>query len=88
MGEKLPHRNEILSSITKIVLEKHGEFELKNASLRIIKYDLHTGLVIIRCGHKSIQKVKDALNIMTKPARIELIGISGTLKTLKRKFIK
>jgi RNase P/RNase MRP subunit POP5 len=68
---------------TKNNLIRCIEFGLKGIKLQIIEYDENTGQGIIRCGHKSVRDIIDFLNSVS----ITVIGVSGTIKTLRRKFL-
>jgi len=56
---------------------------LRGIKLQIIEYDEHTGQGVIRCGHKSVRIIMDFLNSVN----INVTGVSGTIKTLRRKFL-
>jgi len=56
----------------------------------VIKFDVETGLGIIRCGHNSLnqilQSIQEAGGIL-KELKLRTLGTSGSIKTLKRKFL-
>ena len=54
---------------------------------QIIQYDVQKGLGIIKCDHKSIQYLLKSLQNMTNLSSIRVIGISGTIKSLRKKFL-
>lgn len=68
---------------TKKNLKKCLEFGLTGIKLQIIEYNEHTGQGVIRCGHKSVKMIQDFLNSVN----ITVTGVSGTIKTLRRKFL-
>ena len=68
---------------TKKNLIRCIESGLRGIKFQIIEYDEHTGHGIIRCGHKSVRIIIDFLNSVS----ITVKGISGTIKTLRRKFL-
>jgi ribonuclease P/MRP protein subunit POP5 len=57
----------------------------------IIEYNSSKKVGISLCGHRSLDKVKLALSKVEKITKeeiaIKVIGISGTIKKLKRKFL-
>lgn len=59
--------------------------------IRIIEYDPSSGLGIIRCDHRAVSLL---LNVLKDPTKTlgkydaETIGVSGSIKTLKRKFLQ
>ncbi len=56
----------------------------------VIKLDVEKGLGIIRCGHNSLnqilQSIQEAEGIL-KELKLRTLGTSGSIKTLKRKFL-
>ncbi|MCK5402636.1 hypothetical protein KAI60_00845 [Candidatus Bathyarchaeota archaeon] len=56
----------------------------------VIKFDVETGLGIIRCGHnyldQILQSIQESRGIL-KELKFRTLGTSGSIKTLKRKFL-
>ena len=56
----------------------------------VVKFDVETGLGIIRCGHNSLDQILQSIQEperMLKELNFETLGTSGSIKTLKRKFL-
>ena len=56
----------------------------------VIKFDVETGEGIIRCGHNSLNKILQSLQEIKgilKKLKFRTLGTSGSIKTLKRKFL-
>ena len=68
---------------TKKNLIRCIESGLRGIRLRIIEYDEHTGQGVIRCGHKSVKIIQEFLSSVS----IHVTGVTGTIKTLRRKFL-
>jgi ribonuclease P/MRP protein subunit POP5 len=72
------------------ILGKVIEYEgIKKFS--IIEYDSSKKVGILLCSHRSLDKMKLALSKVKKATKgqmmIEVIGISGTIRKLRRKFL-
>jgi RNase P/RNase MRP subunit POP5 len=59
--------------------------------IRIIEYHAATGIGILLCGHTDLPQLRQVFQKLSKPSvtphPIHLLGVSGTLKTLRRKFL-
>ena len=57
--------------------------------IRIIQFDRKTGVGILRCGHTSLNHVVQSLQESKRLEEFQLrtLGTSGSIKTLKRKFL-
>ena len=55
--------------------------------LRVVEYDPVSGYGILRCGHTSLAATLRHLTATCRELDIESIGVSGTLKALRRKFL-
>ncbi|MFH0897283.1 MAG: Rpp14/Pop5 family protein [Candidatus Bathyarchaeota archaeon] len=59
--------------------------------IRIIKYDAEIGLGVVRCDHRAVNLL---LVVLRNPNKTlgnydaKTIGISGSIKTLRRKFLQ
>jgi ribonuclease P/MRP protein subunit POP5 len=63
----------------------------KMMRVRLLDYDVEKGVGMLLCDHKSVEKVRGAFNNIQSKSRgkmtIQMIGVSGTIKALKRKFL-
>ena len=63
----------------------------KMMRVRLLDYDVEKGVGMLLCDHKSVEKIRGAFNnIQSKnqgKMTIQMIGVSGTIKALKRKFL-
>lgn len=84
-------RKEVLNALPASILESRGSSDFRKRGLRLIMYDRRYGVGIIRCGHRDLGKVKsfliDLKEISGRDVTVRVIGVSGTLKALKRKFL-
>jgi RNase P/RNase MRP subunit POP5 len=54
-----------------------------------VNYNPNVGLGIVRCDHRAVQALSFALNSITEITHkfnVETLGVSGTIKALKRKI--
>ncbi|MCS7131150.1 MAG: hypothetical protein NZ934_00235 [Hadesarchaea archaeon] len=58
---------------------------------KLISFDEVSQRGLLRCGHKLVaefkDKMKEAKGIDGKEARLVILGVSGTIKAAKRKFL-
>jgi len=63
----------------------------KMMRVRLLDYDVEKGLGMLLCDHKSVEKIRSTFgNVQNKSqgkTTIHVIGVSGTIKALKRKFL-
>jgi RNase P/RNase MRP subunit POP5 len=63
----------------------------KMMRVRLLDYDAEKGLGMLLCDHKSVEKIRSAFNNIQGKSHgemtIQMIGVSGTIKALKRKFL-
>jgi RNase P/RNase MRP subunit POP5 len=59
--------------------------------IRIIEYNAVSGVGILLCDHKSLPQLRKVFHKLSTPSAtphpIHLLGVSGTLKTLRQKFL-
>lgn len=60
--------------------------------IRVIEYDEKTGLGIIRCNNRTVDIIRPSFEKITEAStnllNAEVLGVSGTIKALRRKFLK
>lgn len=80
----------VIDSIVASVQRLFGEYGASHANLKFIKYIPQEGLLVIRCSHRALEKVRAAITSTTKihekTATIHVVGVSGTLKALSKKI--
>jgi RNase P/RNase MRP subunit POP5 len=64
----------------------------KMMRVRLLDYDVEKGLGMLLCDHKSVDKIRDVFVNVHDESRgkttIHVMGVSGTIKALKRKFLR
>ncbi|MFX1518587.1 MAG: Rpp14/Pop5 family protein [Promethearchaeota archaeon] len=77
----------VFNSISRSILSLFGEVEASQSGIWLIEYDpeMHQG--ILRCTHKSLEKVQTAMaavsRIDDRPIIIHLLKTSGTIRSLR-----
>jgi ribonuclease P/MRP protein subunit POP5 len=83
---------DLVNTIWHSILNCLGELGASETDLWIAKdtYDEKHQTGIIRCSHKSVEKVRAALALIQRIGDIRVVikvlGVSGTIKTAKIKF--
>jgi len=67
------------------------KMEVDKTMLKLVLYDTDSRRGLLRCGHKQVNEVKAAMlsikKIGGKEASFVILGVSGTVKAAKRKFL-
>ena len=88
-GTKASKRKIYGALIRNMSMSKDGRGEGR-PYIRVIEYDVETGLGIIRCGHKSIgqllRSIREARGVLAE-LNLKTLGTSGSVKALRRRFL-
>ncbi len=91
--ENNQHFNEriLMDAIWNAVLNLFGEYGASQTNLRLIKYYLERSYMVIHCSHLALENVRASIASITEiqgiPAVIHVIGVSGTLRGLRKKAL-
>lgn len=58
----------------------------EKSAIKLVEFDPEAGLGVLRCGHLQLKELKSKRGARHK-TKIAVIGVSGTLKAAKRKFM-
>jgi len=79
-----------MDAVWNAVLQLFGEYGASQTNLILMKHNLKPNYAIFRCSHKALDMVKASLASITqtsgKPVAIRVLGVSGTLKGLRRQL--
>ncbi|HML02557.1 MAG TPA: Rpp14/Pop5 family protein [Candidatus Bathyarchaeia archaeon] len=79
--------NAFLGSVSRLF----GEYGVSKAGLVLLSHDPVKNCAVLRCTSASLDMVKASLasitNVGSKPAAVHILGVSGTLKSLRGKFL-
>jgi RNase P/RNase MRP subunit POP5 len=82
-------KRELLAIFMEKIAAKIGKEGSEIYNIRIIEYDLNTGIGIVRCNHRALGLLLSVLRDSTEAFgkySIETQRVSGSIKTLKRKL--
>jgi ribonuclease P/MRP protein subunit POP5 len=79
----------VMDAVEASVQKLFGEYGASQANLKLIEYIPQKNQLVIRCSHKTLEKVRAAvtstIKINGKTATIHVVSVSGTLKALSKK---
>jgi len=84
---------EVNGAIYQSVLNLLGELGMAESSVFILRgiYTPDKKIGLIRCSHTAVEHVRAALALASRvgeePIMIEVLGISGTIKAARRKYL-
>ena len=88
-SEQTVSKRNLADAVWKVILQLFGEYGASQADLGLIEYDQEKDLGIIRCSRRAVEMVRASVASITeineKSVAIHVLGVSGTLKALRRK---
>ena len=79
--------NAFLGSVSRLF----GEYGVSKAGLVLLSHDAVANCAVLRCTNTALDMVRASLasitEIRSKPAAVHVLGVSGTLRSLRRKFL-
>jgi len=91
MGEQFIEKEDLIRALWDAVLQLFGEYGASCVNLSLIGYEAEGNYAILRCSHGALDMVRASIASMTeikgKPVAIHVLGVSGTLKSLRKKFL-
>jgi len=90
-SEQAVTESDVMNTVWKAVLKLFGEYGASKTDLSLMEADLQRNYAIVRCSHTSLERVRASIASITEingnPAVVNVIGVSGTLKSLRKKAI-
>jgi ribonuclease P/MRP protein subunit POP5 len=91
LSEHSVSREDVVDAVWSAVLRLFGEYGASQASLTFIEYNSERSWGIVRCSHRAVEMVRASVASVTeineKPAAIDVVGVSGTLKALRKRVL-
>jgi RNase P/RNase MRP subunit POP5 len=88
-SDELFDSKEFMDVVWSAVLRLYGEYGASRVGLTLIDYDMEKRFAVIRTIHTAVDMVRTALATITrignKPAAINVLTVSGTIKALYKK---
>jgi ribonuclease P/MRP protein subunit POP5 len=89
-GAPAINEKEFKNTLWSTVIRLFGEFGASKTGIVLVKYDAVKNRAVLRCANTALEMVRASLVSITeidaKPAAVHVLGISGTIKSLYRKF--
>ena len=91
MSEQTFNDWSLMNVIWDAVYQFFGEYGASHVKLTLIEYDAKKKWAILRCSHKALEMVRASIASITEingtEVAIHVVGVSGTLKSLRKKFL-
>jgi ribonuclease P/MRP protein subunit POP5 len=91
VSEQPVNERVVMDAVWNSVLKLFGEYGASQANLSLIEHDLQRNYVVVRCFHTALERIRASIASITeingKPAIIHVVGVSGTLKALRKKAL-
>lgn len=79
----------VMNAIWNALLQLFGEYGASQTNISLIKYDPQRNYTIVRCSPKALERVRASIASVTQingePVCINVLGVSGTLKALRKR---
>lgn len=89
-GQETIGERAFMDAVWDAVLQLFGEYGASQMNLILMKHSLKPNYAVLRCSHKALDMVKASLASVTqingKPSTLRVLGVSGTLKALRRQL--
>lgn len=83
-------RNNVIKALNHS-FRRIPDSELNRALLKLVFYNASSRRGLLRCSHKQVSEVKAVITgtekISNKKIHFKVLGVSGTIKAAKRKFL-
>ncbi len=88
-SEQAVTERDVMNAVWEAVLKLFGEYGSSKTDLSLMEADLQRNYAIVRCSHTSLERVRASIASITEingnPAVVHVSGVSGTLKSLRKK---
>ena len=91
VSEQHLDERDVIDAVWKAVFELFGEYGASRTNVSLMEYDPQRNYAVVRCSHTALERVRASIASITdingKPAVIRVIGVSGTLRALRKKAL-
>jgi len=81
----------VINAVWKAILQLFGEYGASQTNVSLIEYEPQRNYAVVRCSHTALERVRASIasivEINGKPAVIHVMGVSGTLRALRKKAL-
>ncbi len=89
--ERSVNGRDVMGAIWNAVLQLFGEYGASQASLSLIEFNPQKNCAVVRCSRTAVDMVRASVASVTKinekPVVIHVLGVSGTLRALRKKAL-
>jgi len=89
VARKIEER-ELKNAVWNAVGRLFGEYGASKTDFVLIRYDATENFAVFRCANASVEAFRASLALITEigqePVTIHVLGVSGTLKSLKGRY--
>ena len=89
VSEQAVTERAVMNAIWKAILQLFGEYGASQTDLSLVEADPQRNYAVLRCSHKSLERTRASIASITeingKPAVVYVVGVSGTLRALRKK---
>jgi len=89
LSEQSISKRDVMDAVWNAVLQLFGEYGASQTNLTFIEYNQEKSWGIVRCSHKAVEMVRasvaSVIEINGKSVAIDVLGVSGTLKALRKR---
>jgi len=91
VSEQRVNERTVMDALWNALLKLFGEYGASQANVSLVEYDQQRNYAVVRCSHTALETVRASITSVTeingKPASIHVMGVSGTLKALRKKML-
>ena len=92
VSEKNIEKRELVNAVWEAIHQLFGEYGASKVRLKLIDYEKNRNRAILFCSHEAVEILRASISSIVKinedKVAIHVIGVSGTLKSLRKKFFK
>ena len=91
VSEQRLGERDVMDALWNALLKLFGEYGASQANINLIEYDPQRNYAVVRCSHTALERVRASITSVTKingePVSIHVMGVSGTIKALRKKVL-
>ena len=91
VSEQLVNERDVMDAVWNAVLRLFGEYGASQTNLSLMEYNPQRNFAVVRCSHTALERVRASIASITeiggKPVVIRVMGVSGTLRALRKKVL-
>ena len=89
VSEQPVNGGNVIDAVWKAVLQLFGEYGASQIGLSLIECNSQRNYAIVRCSHTTVEMVRASIASITeineKTAAVHVLGVSGTLRAIRKK---